>query len=251
MTTKRTAVKKRKKTAAKDGVDVPKTLEVAGIPTLPLLREAFICAVDEPRRWGRLGLAMSALPRFARIAALLCQGEKCFFCGDRQDQVAKEKLFLFHPEYPLCRCLAPFRKMAFDYIAQWDTVAGKKSLQAQVAAGQIALDTPVYQYFCQCGEGPVVVDVRTVTFGLNRHKKHSRRRQCNACYQKFASKRNSLKVPLAAIIAKPTEGPGAVMAKNKNKPHKKGPKEKSLPPLADVVTFAKSAPSKTAPEASS
>jgi hypothetical protein len=232
MTLKKSGVKKRKKTAVKDTVEVPKTLDVSGIPPLPLLREAFICAVDEPRRWGRLGMAMQALPRYARIAALLCQGEKCFFCGDKQVPTPKEKLFMFHPEYPLCVCLSPFRKMAFDYIQNWDTVEGKKSLMAQVAAGQIALNTPVYQYFCQCGEGPVIVDVRTVTFGLRTHKKHSRRRQCNMCYQKFASKRG-LSAPIAAMISAPKEGPAAKPSKHKQKQIKtnKGPAEGSLPQM--------------------
>jgi hypothetical protein len=238
MTSKKAAVKRKKK-ATKVSVVLPDTIPARNL-TVPKLREAYICAIDEPRRWARTGLAMSALPKFARMAALLCGGEQCFFCGAKQEPISAEKLFMFHPEYPLCRCLAPFRKMAFDYVEQWETAEVKKSILAQVDAGKIALDTPVYQYFCQCGEGPCVVDVKTIAFGLRKHQKHSRRRLCNGCYQKATVKRlqqqrQVLSVPPELAAARPKSGPQAKINKIKQA-RKKGTVIPPLPPIDAVLT---------------
>jgi len=236
MTTKKVAVKRKKKAVQKvSRVVLPDTIPVRGL-SVPKLREALICAVDEPRRWGRTGMVMSALPKFAQQAALLCGGDQCFFCEAKQDPVPAEKLFMFHPEYPLCRCLAPFRKMAFDYIEQWENAEVKKHILAQVDAGKIALDTPVYQYFCQCGEGPCVVDVRTIAFGLRKHQKHSRRRLCNGCYQKATVKRMQLqRTPPTLAAARPKNGPHAKINKIKQAKNK-GAMIPSLPPLDEVLT---------------
>lgn len=229
---------KKKKAVAKKTAVLPDSIPIP-LPPVPLLREALICSVDEPRRWTKTGLVSSAMPRFAQWAALLCRGDKCFFCGAEQPTVPDEKLFLFHPEYPLCLCLAPFRKMAFDYIENWDSVEGKKQLLAQVEAGKVALDTPVYQYFCQCGAGPVVVDVRTIAYGLRKHQKHTRRRLCNGCYQRATVKRAELHSAMEteASRARRSQSPGARINKIKQAKNA-GPAPRSLPPLNEVAPNA-------------
>jgi len=243
MSSKKVAVKRKRKAVRKVSVVLPDTIPARGL-TLPKLREALICAVDEPRRWARTGLVMSALPKFARVTALLCGGEQCFFCGAKQDPVSPERLFMFHPDYPLCRCLAPFRKMAFDYIEQWETAEVKKEILAQVDGGRIALDTPVYQYFCQCGEGPCVVDVKTIAFGLRKRQKHSRRRLCNGCYQKATVKRLQQRQVLPAApelaAARPKSGPQAKINKIKQSKNK-GAVIPPLPPL-EALNKASEAP---------
>jgi len=213
--------------------EVPTLVDISSIPPIPVLREALICVVDSPARWGRLQMAMVALPRIARLAATLCQGTKCFFCGEAQAPVPKETLFMFHPEYPLCACLAKFRKMAFDYIPRWEFAEGKKAILDQVEAGTIALDTPVYQFFCQCGTGPVVVDVRSVAYGLRTYRMHSRRKLCNTCY-------NAVKRPQAAkskIVAhRPKHDPGARINKVRHEKPNKRLISESLPPVDAILS---------------
>jgi hypothetical protein len=124
--------------------------------------------------------------------------------------------------------------MGFDYIENWDTEEGKKYILTQVEEGKIAYDTPVYQYVCQCGQ-QVVVDIRTVALGLKTHKKHSRRRRCNKCYQRLAHKRTPHSRPPHKLSAStPKNGPGAGINKIRHAKHK-GPEAKSLPPLEAVL----------------
>jgi len=222
------------------------------LPPVPVLKEALICQVDDSRRWAKSGLASSALPRFAKAAAWLCRKDKCHFCAQKQEPVAVEKVFDFHPEYPLCQCLAPLRKMAFDYVENWDSVEGKKHILALVDAGKVALDTPVYQYFCQCGDGPVVVDYRTIAFGLRKHQKHSRRRLCNKCYQNATTKRAQLNNAMVLEAQRAKQGPGARINKIKQTKNQ-GPQIPLLPPLNAILSAPNSvelkhdAPEKEAP----
>lgn len=247
MTSKKSAVKKKKSSVKATKVVLPEMAPVRDLILggAPLLREALICAVDEPRRWAKTGMAMSALPRFSKLAALLCGGSKCFFCGGKQEPVAQDKLLELHPEYPLCTCLVKFRKVAFDYVEGWDSPEGKKSILDLVDAGKLAQDAPIYQYFCQCGEGPVVVDARTVAAGLRKFKKHVRRKKCNGCHQKDMARwaQQSGKPAAHDVIARPKSGPGAKINKIKHaKDKNKGPVEKSLPPLDALEKKAPEAP---------
>lgn len=231
-----TGASKKKKQEVKKKSRLPESLPIT-LPPMPLLREALICIVDEPRRWAKNGLASSALPRYAEWAAVLCMGGQCFFCGTKQEPVPEDRIFQFHPEYPLCQCLAPFRKMAFDYVENWDSVEGKKQILALVDAGKVSLDAPVYQYFCQCGEGPVIVDFRTIAYGLRKHQKHSRRRLCNKCYQNAASKRTQLRTAMEVEASKAKGGPGARINKIKQTKNV-GPSIPPLPPLKAVLPDA-------------
>jgi hypothetical protein len=210
---------------------------------LPILREALICAVDDPKRWGQPGTVAErykndakAMNVIAEKAADLCRGDRCFFCGTKQDPTPPADVYRFNPTVPLCVCHAPFRKMAFDYIENWDTAAGRVSLLALVDAGKIALDTPVYQYFCQCKrKEPVIVDVRTIAYGLRKHQKHTRRRMCNDCYKTATEKRKTQKAPPELTASRPKNGPSAKFNKIKHAKNK-GPAAQSLPPLEAVLT---------------
>lgn len=248
MPTKRVAVKKKKalkKKVAK--IELRQELHLP-IPPVPILREALICAIDDPKRWAQPGTVaarykddLKAMNVFAEIAADLNRGDRCFFCDGKQSPTPAEDVYRFNPGIALCECLAPFRKVAFDYIENWDSEEGKKYILAQVDGGKIALDTPVYQYFCQCGQ-QVIVDVRTVAFGLRKHHKHSRRRLCNGCYQKIAQKRAQSRAPAAPLTAsRPKDGPHAKINKIKQT-KKKGPAERSFPPLEALEKKAPEAP---------
>lgn len=220
-----------KKVAKKTKVVLPDTLPVG--PTVPELREALICVVDEPRRWAKTGLAMSALPRYANAAAIQCGGKKCFFCGAEQQPIAPEKLLMFHPEYPLCACLMKYRKVAFDYIPNWDSAEGRKMIMQQADAGLLPMTAEVYQYFCTCGVGPIVVDVRAIVSGMRKYQKHARRRQCFDCHQKSLTRWQAQEKKNAAPpIQQPKNGPGAKFNKiKKSKPEQAAVNDSIIPPL--------------------
>lgn len=164
---------------------------LGGAVTLPVLREALICAVDNPRSWGQAGTvseryhgSYEAMCLLAEKAAALTCGERCFFCDVKQE--AREP-FRLHPDTSLCECLTPYRRMAFDYVEGWEL--RKQELLTQANAGKLPLASPVYQFFCcTCGKGPIVIDVRVVVFGLTKHNKHVRRKLCDGCYQKSQKK---------------------------------------------------------------
>jgi hypothetical protein len=239
MTSKRGVVKKKKtvvkKLVLREELRLP-------LEPVPLLREALICAIDDPKRWGQPGTAAEAYRNDARAmnviaekAADLCRGDRCFFCGVKQDPTPPADVYRFNPTVPLCACHAPFRKMAFDYIENWDSPEGKKYILAQVDAGKIALDTPVYQYFCQCKrKEPVIVDVRAIVYGLRKNQKHARRRLCNTCYLASAVRRKSQNESLA-MSKRPKSGPSARINKIRQTKNA-GPVPQSLPPLDAVLT---------------
>jgi hypothetical protein len=100
--------------------------------------------------------------------------------------------------------------MAFEYIENWDSVEGKRSLLEQAEAGKLSLDAPVYQYFCQCKrKEPVVVNVRTIIHGLKIYNKHTRRRKCSDCYHAAVVKTAKAGSPLRNIASRPKLGPKA------------------------------------------
>jgi len=188
---------------------------LGGDVTLPVLREALICAVDNPRSWGQRGSyseryqnSYEAMCLLAEKAVALTCGERCFFCDAKQE--AREP-FRLHPGTSLCECLTPFRRMAFDYIENWEV--GTQELLAQVEIGKLPLASPVYQFFCcTCGKGPIIIDVRVVVFGLTKYNKHVRRRMCDGCYQKNQKKQK----PPPTKQQRTT--PAAPLAKNKPAP---------------------------------
>lgn len=240
-TAKKKHVKKAaKKTATKS---IPFRAELLlPLEPAPLLREALICATDDKKRWGSKGTVahkmgygsdLHQMNVLAEKAADLTRGTRCFWCGVEQPATARDDVYRFAGK-ALCECHTPFRNMAFDYLENWETEEGKKSLLAQTESGKISLSEPVYQYFCRCGRGPCIVDVRAITVGLRKHQKHSRRRLCNTCYQAqnavFQKRLKAQKPELTA--AKPKDGPAAKINKIKAAKHLKGPKAKSLPPLS-------------------
>ena len=236
MTTKKVAVKRKKTKKVVRKALLRAELSLP-IEPLPILREALICAIDDPKRWGQPGTVaarykhdLKAMNVIAEKAADLNRGDRCFFCDHKQPTTPAEDVYRFNPGISLCECLAPFRKVAFDYIENWETAEGKKHILAQVDGGKIALDTPVYQYFCQCGAGPVIVDVRTIAFGLRKHQKHSRRRLCNGCYQKVTLKRAQNRPVVEPMVARPKAGPTARINKIKHAKNK-GAQIPPLPPL--------------------
>jgi hypothetical protein len=238
------AVKKKAVTKKKKTTKVVLKESFKPGPSVPELKEAIICAVDEPRRWAKTGLPMSRLPAYAEEAAIRCAGTKCFFCGTKKDPVPADKVLGFHPEYPLCECLVPLRRMAFDYIERWDTPEGRKTIVDQFDAGTLSGSAEVYQYFCQpCGsDKAIVVTVREVASGLKKYKKHVRRRKCYACHQKDVTRWKAQQQAQKQVpqIASPKTGPAAKI--NKIKTPKRGGKEvPSLPPF-EALTKASEAP---------
>ena len=183
---------------------------------------------------------MSALPRYAHAAAIHCGGKKCFFCGAEQQPIAPEKLLLFHPEYPLCACLMKYRKVSFDYIPNWDSNDGRKMIMDQAEAGLLPMTAEVYQYFCTCGVGPIVVDVRAIVSAMKKFQKHARRRQCLDCHQKTRNRweEQAKKSRAAPSIQQPRNGPGAKFNKiRKSKPEQAVVNNAVIPPLPPLETL--------------
>lgn len=238
--------KAAKKTAKKKAAGVKKVVlrQELSLPLepVPVLREALICAIDDPKRWGSKGSPsegydpndLKTMYVIAEKAADLCRGDRCFFCGGKQEPTPPEDVHRLHLGVPMCPCHVPFRKMAYDHLENWATPEGGKGLLDLLNAGKLGLNTPVYQYFCtSCGTGPVIVDARTVAFGLRKHGKHNRRRKCNACFLKLSKR--VVTAPASEGISRPKHGPTAKI--NKIKPPKhKGPTEKSLPPLEAILS---------------
>jgi len=205
-----------------------------GDATLPVIKLAYVCINDDPKAWSKRsgGMISGAMPRNAKIAAKLCAGARCFFCGRPQEPSPAKTLLDFHPEYPLCECLMPLRQLAYDYIPDWHTPEGNKLLVEQANAGVLNRNDPVYQYMCDCGEGPYVVHVGRVAHALTMFKRHRRLTRCDACHRKmaqqkslqrrqFEARKDPLKVAVQELIEKPKTGPeGKITRDRKNKKNK-------------------------------
>lgn len=130
-------------------------MEKIEIPAVPLLRHALLCVTRlGPKAWlapeGPAGHLMAGdLPHFASIAATLCSGGECFFCGAPQEEMSPEKVGVFHADYKLCPCLAEYTQEAMDFVRHWDTDEVFKDLVTGYTDGRINGDTPVYQFQCR------------------------------------------------------------------------------------------------------
>jgi len=159
------------------------------IPPVPVLKEALVCIVDSPARWAK---AAERLPFTARIAAALCSGSICHFCGTVQEEIPAERLDWFHPDYPLCECLMPLRMRAHEYIKDWSTPVELAKLLASVDTGAVAGNTPVYQYLCACGAPPCVVTAGYIAHSAREHGRQIRKTRCSKCNAKHAAAVNKI-----------------------------------------------------------
>jgi hypothetical protein len=148
----------------------------------------------------------------AEIAADLCRGTRCFFCGRQQPETPLEDVYRFNPNTPLCECLTPYRRMAFDYIEGWDCEEGKKSILTQVEKGTMDPQTKVYQYICKCGT-LAVVTAKTLASGLRTYQKHKRRNLCDRCYKEQGRKLAAAMVMAARSKHGAEQGPHAKINK--------------------------------------
>lgn len=222
----------------------------------PLQEWALVCMVDHQKRWPeKSGMIMAAMPRIAKLAAILCSGTRCFFCGTAQVPANEKTLFDFQPEYPLCECLMRLRSMPYDYIEGWHTPEGNKKLLEQDEAGTVSRETPVYQFMCGCGAGPNVVNAGLVIHGLEQYKKHRRLTRCEKC-QKVQRKKMAqiharrphnthstpLKAPIQAIIEKPRTGPEGKIHKNKKNKPGEGAHSVFIPTVLQPLSALEAAP---------